>query len=121
MGLGLPGLANIRGVAESVDTPEDLLTSVEEGHVVHGLLAAISADDRQLLIETRHTPDLTVAQIFPGRSYRAQFWPRIDRFDLWACRQRHHAVKKRAEATVFVVIQQVPGEFFSFRLLTGAY
>ena len=38
-----------RGVAESVDTPEDLLTSVEERHVVHGLLAAISADDRQLL------------------------------------------------------------------------
>lgn len=64
--MGLPGLANIRGVAESVDTPEDLLTSVEEGHVVHGLLAAISADDRQLLIETQHTPDLTVAQIFPA-------------------------------------------------------
>ena len=36
-------------VAETADTPDELLAAIEAGHVVHGLLAAISADDRQLI------------------------------------------------------------------------
>lgn len=36
-------------IAETALTPDDLLMAVEEGHVVHGLLAAISSDDRQLV------------------------------------------------------------------------
>ncbi|MEO1246400.1 MAG: sigma-70 family RNA polymerase sigma factor [Pseudomonadota bacterium] len=35
--------------ADTVDEPDTLLESVEAGHVVHALLATISADDRQLL------------------------------------------------------------------------
>lgn len=38
-----------QSVAETTDTPDDLIATIEEGHVVHGLLAAISADDRQLI------------------------------------------------------------------------